>query len=145
VNDLRSMLARMEGLAASPAWTMDELHEMAGLVLDLGVHELPPPARREHRAQTRRVEETYRRHLQASPRDARSLNNLAALLLSSGQVAEGHLWATKALAEAPEIRSVHENMMIADVYNARRPHHEIPAGVQDSPDFLVAYFDPQAH
>ena len=145
MDEKRRLVASLERLAALPALTLDQLHDLAEVVLALGYHELSGAARRLHEEQLAVVKDTYRVHLETHLHDARALNNLTALLLSNGLVVEGRVWACRALEEAPGVAEVHTNMMIADVYNQVVPFHQIPGGLTTAPGFLVAYFDPHGH
>jgi Tfp pilus assembly protein PilF len=87
----------------------------------------------------------YRNLLDGRPNDARCLNNLAALLLSSSQPKEGRRYALLALAADPNNANSHQNLAIADVYCFIAPIHKVPADATESSSFLVAYFDPHAH
>jgi len=124
--------------------TADDIFAAGRLVMELGYHDLKTYPRFDFLAASEKVRQLYRSLLRAQPSNARCLNDLGALLLSCGDVEEGRRFALLALAAAPGIRTVHENVRIADIYCQVAPFHQVPE-VTESDAFLVAYFDPQAH
>ena len=138
------LVENLQRLLSLSELTADDVFTAGRLVMDLGYHDLKPYPQFNFHAACEKVLSLYRALLEVQPSDARCLNDLAALLLSRGYVVEGRRLALLALAAAPDIRTVHENVKIADIYCHITPFHQVPQ-VGDSDAFLLAYFDPHAH
>lgn len=138
------LIEALESLCSLTAPTAEDVFAAGRIVIDLGYRDLKAYRRFDFDAASEKVRRLYRSLLDARPTDARGLNDLAALLLSCGDVEEGRRFARLALAAAPGVRTVHENVRIADIYCQRLPAHEVP-NVSEPDEFLLAYFDPQAH
>jgi hypothetical protein len=144
MDDTSKLISSFQALEQRFAGSVDDVHAMASTVLELGYHDLQSHGF-DFDGATKRVCERYRELLAQRPNDARCLNNLAALLLSTGQPAEGRRYALLALAAVPNNANVHQNLAIADVYCFITPIHKLPSRAVEDGSFLIAYFDPHAH
>ncbi|HYP98682.1 MAG TPA: hypothetical protein VER96_08410 [Polyangiaceae bacterium] len=142
--DISQQIDSLQRLCSLSEPNADDVFNAGRLVMDLGHRDLRAFPRFDFRAASEKVRRLYRSLLDAQPGDARCLNDLSALLLSCGELKEGRSFALMALAAAPGIRTVHENLRIADFCCQISPLHEVPP-LAPSEAFLLAYFDPHAH
>lgn len=144
MSEVLQLIEDLQRLCSLPEPTASDVFTAGRLVMDLGYYDLGRYPRFDLIAASKQVGQLYRSLLARYPQDARCLNDLGALLLSCGEVEEGRRLALLALAAAPGVRTVHENVRIADIYCKVSPFHPVPP-LGESDTFLLAYFDPHAH